>query len=149
MMRKLRQRSRSKGAFTLLEVLMVVSIIGLLAVVLVTALSGTQRKAKEDVTKLLIDKVSMAIERYALHMGHYPTEDDGGLQALIDPPDDEDDEKKWGGPYLDVKNLKDAWDSDLVYTFPGDVNEDKFDLVSPGPDLDEGTDDDIANYERD
>lgn len=139
---------RGRRAFTLLEVLMVVAIIGLLAAVLVPQLYGTQRRARIDVTKLLIEKINQNVERYNLHMGHYPREEDGGLKALIEKPSDSQEALKWGGPYLEAKDLKDVWGNDIQYTYPGRVNEERFDLLSAGPDGSEGTEDDITNYEK-
>jgi general secretion pathway protein G len=66
---------------------------------------------------------------------------------LLEQPDDEELEDKWAGPYVKPEQLKDPWGSDFVYRFPGEVNEGSFDIVSPGPDRDEGDDDDIGNYE--
>lgn len=82
-------------------------------------------------------------------MGRYPQEDDDGLMALVEEPDDEEEAAKWAGPYVDAKDLKDSWGNDFIYECPGEVNEDSYDLSSAGPDGDEGTDDDITNWEKD
>ena len=137
---------RSRRGFTLLEVLMVVVILGLLAAALVTTLKGTEDKAKNDVTKLLIEKVSSSLERYNMHMGHYPTESEGGLRALLEKPDTDEAAKKWGGPYLKATDLKDVWETDLSYEAPGRVNSESFDLSSAGKNRELGDDDDITNW---
>jgi len=136
-------------AFTLLEVLMVVVIIGLLAAFVVPQLFNTQVGAQIDLTKAAVESgLNGAIDLYRMAMGRYPTEDDGGLMALVEPPDDEEEAKKWRGPYIDdAKKLKDPWGTELIYECPGTYNEQSYDLSSAGPDRQEGTDDDIKNWD--
>ncbi len=148
-MREPRKNRRNRAAFTLLEVLLVVVIIGMLAAAVAVSLTGTGERAKVDITKIQIEKVSTALELYRTHMNRYPSADRGGLRALIDQPDDEEERKLWGGPYIKAKDLKDAWNQDLVNEYPGRNNERRFDLSSAGPDGDAGSDDDITNWERD
>lgn len=137
-------------AFTLLEVLMVVVIIGLLAAFVVPNFFGTGERAREDLTRAKIDSgLGGALKMYRVHMGHYPTDDEGGLKALMEKPSDEDRAKKWAGPYIEkASDLKDEWGNDLIYKSPGQYNEQGFDLSSPGRDGQEGTEDDITNWQR-
>ncbi|MCK4343509.1 MAG: type II secretion system major pseudopilin GspG [Phycisphaerae bacterium] len=146
---KRRVRSRVR-AFTLLEVLMVVVIIGLLAAFVVPSFFGAGEGVKIDLTQATIDSgLGGSLKMYRVHMGHYPTEDEGGLMALIEEPEDEELAKKWHGPYLEkVTNLRDAWGNELIYESPGKYNEDGYDLSSAGPDEQEDTDDDLCNWEK-
>ena len=149
-MRKQTRKSRSRSAFTLLEVLMVVAIIGLLAAFVVPNLFSAREGAKIDLTQALITSgLNGTLDRYRLDMNQYPTEDEDGLMALVEPPDDEELAKKWRGPYLKAEQLKDSWGNDFIFAFPGDVNENGYDLSSAGPDGEEGSDDDITNWEKD
>jgi len=148
-MSKYTVQAKLRSAFTLLEVLMVVAIIGLLAAFVVPQLFGTEEKAKIKLTKAAIDSgLNGALDRYRLDMGHYPRESDGGLMALVQKPDDEEEAKKWSGYLKSAKDLKDAWGRDFLYQYPGRYNENGYDLWSAGPDGEEGTDDDICNWER-
>jgi general secretion pathway protein G len=142
-------RTMRKRAFTLLEVLMVVIIIGLLAVFVVPQFFGTQLRTEIRLTQAKIDSgISGTLDRYKLDMGAYPTTDEG-LKALIEKPDNEELAKKWGGPYLkDVGELKDAWDNELIYQAPGNVNSGGYDLSSAGPDKQPNTDDDLTNWKK-
>ncbi len=140
-------RNSSRRAFTLLEVMLVIVILGALAATVAVVLRGAQDKANNNITKLLINKVAAAIERYNLDMHHYPTDSDGGLRALIEQPSDADQAKKWGGPYVEAKDLKDIWEHDLVYACPGQYNTNGFDLSSLGKDGSQ-SDDDITNWEK-
>ncbi len=137
-------------AFTLLELLMVIVIIGLLAAFVAPNFFGAEGKAKKDLTQAKIDSgLGGALKMYRAHVGHYPTEEEGGLKALTQKPDNEDVAKKWAGPYVDkVTDLQDAWGNELIYRSPGQYNETSFDLASPGEDGQEGTDDDLVNWEK-
>ena len=42
----------------------------------------------------------------------------------------------------------DPWGTPYIYRCPGQHNVDTYDLVSPGPDLQEGTADDINNWSQ-
>ena len=135
-----------RSAFTLLEVLMVIVILGVLAALIVPQFSGTRKKAMIDSTRIQIQGLDNDLERFKMDCGRYPTTDEG-LDALVHKPDDEEIADKWAGPYL-KKLPKDAWGEDLIYTQPGQYNEDSYDLSSKGPDRQEGTEDDITNWEK-
>jgi len=87
------------------------------------------------------------LEEFKLDCGRYPSEDEG-LLALLEQPDDEELEERWAGPYVTHEKLKDPWTHDLLYQYPGEFNEEGFDVSSAGPDGQEGNDDDIGNWEK-
>lgn len=141
-------------AFTLLEVLMVVVIIGLLAAFVVPNFINAPNTAKIGLTEAAIGpngSLPSALKMYRVAVGRYPTTDEG-LKAMIEPPDDEEQAKAWkkgGGPFIeDLSGLKDAWGNEYRYTCPGTYNTEGFDLSSNGPDGQEGTDDDIVNWKK-
>lgn len=146
-------RSIARKGFTLIEVLLVIVIIGMLAAVLVVTIGGTQDGARVDTTKLTIQKIESKIQTYYMHVGSYPTEGEGGLEALRTKPSFEDEKtgEKWRGPYVKSQELKDAWGNALNYEpvadgddAPGGV---KFKLWSNGPDQKSNSDDDIGNWD--
>lgn len=138
------RRNVRRRAFTLLEVLMVIVILGVLAAVLITAFGGTQDKAFKDLTVATIKGLGSTMERYKMHCMTYPS----SLRDLVEKPDDEALAEKWAGPY--VKELpKDAWGRELHYRFPGTVNgEGSYDLFSAGKDGIAGNDDDLGNWPK-
>ena len=80
----------ARRAFTLIEVLLVIVIIGMLATVLVVTIGGQQEGAAIDTTKIKVQKVATKVNEYQLAMGAFPTEADGGLKALVERPADEE-----------------------------------------------------------
>jgi general secretion pathway protein G len=136
-----------RRAFTLLEVLMVIVILGLIATVVVTQIGRTEERAKQDLAKQQTQVLAQKIEIFRLHCGRFPEEDEG-LEVLLEQPDDDELEDKWAGPYVKPEQLQDPWGNDFVYQYPGEYNENSFDVSSPGPDGQEGNDDDIGNWQK-
>lgn len=148
---------RGSSAFTLIEVLLVIVILLMLAAVLVGYVLPQQRAARKDTTRLLLQQVQTALDRYLLNIGHYPTEDEGGLTALMLKPTFENERlgEKWQGPYLKPgTRFEDAWGNGLVYEPAGTTSlslEDEsttlsmpYRLYSLGEDGQPETDDDIV-----
>ena len=149
MLLKIRNKAKSRRrAFTLLEVLMVILILGLLVALIVPQFTGTQKKAMIDTTDNQIKSMKSQLELFKMHCGRYPTTSEG-LGALIKAPDDEALKGKWSGPYLSVDQApRDAWQKELKYESPGQFNAETYDLSSSGPDGQFGTDDDITNWKK-
>jgi general secretion pathway protein G len=141
-------RRHMRRAFTLLEVLMVIVILGVLAALVASQFGGTRDKALHDACQAQIDGVlAPKLELFKMHCGRYPTAQEG-LQVLLTQPDDQEitEGKKWAGPYVEAKQLKDPWGHDFVYTCPGEYNTNTFDLSSPGANGQTGDDDDVRNW---
>ncbi len=135
-----RQRSRDTKGFTLVELLLVVTIIGILAGAVLVNISGQSKKAKIQRTRNDIANIENALSLYEMEMGEYPEE----LQDLVEDPGIDG----WSGPYLTKKNVADPWNNDYQYQYPGNYGL-EYDLYSLGPDGTDGTDDDIGNWEED
>ncbi|MCK4624936.1 MAG: type II secretion system major pseudopilin GspG, partial [Phycisphaerae bacterium] len=147
--RTLKKQLRTRSGFTLIEVLLVMVILAMLAGVAIVMFSGTEEGAKIDTTKLKLTEIEKALGLYNMHVKHYPTEEEGGLEALRKKPSDEDAAKKWRGPYLTEKP-KDAWDKPFHYE-PVDSESTEnigkpYKLWSEGPDKQSETDDDIRSW---
>jgi general secretion pathway protein G len=133
---KLRRR-----AFTLVEMLLVVTIIGILAALVIPKIVGRSEQARVTAAQTDIKAgIKTALDAFEVDNGFYPK----GLQDLIQQPSNA---KNWHGPYLD--NLPvDPWGNAYIYYYPGKHNTTGYDLVSMGPDGKEGTDDDIGNWTK-
>ncbi len=147
-MRSVDRKAMRRRAFTLLEVLMVVVIIGLLAAFVAPNFFGAGERAKIDLARATVmSGMNGALDLYRAHVGTYPLSDDGGLKLLLEKPSNEDLAKKWSGPYLKrTDDLKDPWGREWKYECPGKYNEKSYDLWSEGPT--EASDDDITNWQR-
>lgn len=120
LVRKLRPAARSRLAgdagYSLLEVLVVLSIIALIAAVVGPRLVGYLGKAKADTAKVQMRELSNAVELYFLDNGAYPSQQ-SGLKALVAKPADA---KNWSGPYLTkADGLTDPWGQAYGYQTPG------------------------------
>lgn len=140
------RRNALRSAFTLMEVLLVLGILGVIMAMVVPKVLGRQRYASIDATKVSIAGLSQALKLYSLdHGGDFPSAAEG-LNVLVKQPAKQD--PSWKGPYLE-KEPRDAWGQPLSYVYPGKHNVDSFDIMSAGPDRVAGTVDDIGNWETD
>ena len=133
------RRTRDAG-LTLLELLVVITILVVLTVAIGTVALNYLGSAKADAARLQLSQIEAGLDLYRLDMGQYPSEQDG-LTALIDRPSDGD---RWRGPYVKkAEALIDPWGTQFIYRAPGE--EGLFDLLSYGADGLEGGEDDAAD----
>ncbi|WP_255558689.1 type II secretion system major pseudopilin GspG [Horticoccus luteus] len=141
-----KKTSRSRSAFTLLEILVALAILGLLVGLAVVKTDTIFGGAQVTTAKLFVNE-SMAtpLTTYRLQMGDYPSTAEG-IQALITPPQGKAD--RWHGPYIQARGDKqplDPWGHPYQYRYPGTHNKNSYDVFSLGPDGTE-SDDDIGNW---
>ena len=124
------ERGRKDAGFTLIEILLVVVIIGMLAAVLGTKITGKFGMAQKSAAKTGVSVIEQAISAYEMENGRLPD----GLQNLLDK-----------GPMSGTafvkkaESLKDPWGTEYQYTKQGE----DFTVVSAGPDKSFGSSDDI------
>lgn len=124
-------RRREKG-FTFFEILVVVTIIGLLAALVGPRLWKRISGGKQVAAKAQIELFGTALDAFRLDIGRYPTTEEG-LKALREKPSGADN---WNGPYLPKEIPADPWKRPYVYISPG--NHGDYDLISYGADGVEG-----------
>lgn len=137
-------------AFTLIEVLIVIAILLAIGGLVLVNFMPAKEGADINTQRLQIQQIDAAMDMFKLHMNRYPS-DEEGLAALTskDAITDEQDATKWQGPYLKEPITQDKWGSAFIYRFPGEIRgETYYDLVSAGPDRQEGTADDITNHDH-
>ncbi len=134
-----------RRAFTLIEIMVVVVILGILAATIIPQFMGTKHEARVSAAKAHVSELESALERFYVHMDRYPTADEG-LTVLVQAPATDAD--KWRGPY--IKQLRpDPWGHPYEYRVPGIHHPSSFDLWSKGADGrdgGEGEGADIGNW---
>ena len=128
------KRNLQRG-FTLIEILVVVSILAILGALIVPKIMDRPNEARIVAAKHDIGTVVAALKLYKLDNGRYPTTDQG-LQALVEKPTSEPVPGNWkSGGYLE-KMPKDPWGRDYLYLNPGIKRE--IDVMSYGADGQQG-----------
>lgn len=124
----------SRSAFSLIELMVVIVILGLLAALIAPNVLGKGEQAKQKLVCVQMKSISQAIEMYKQDNGEYPSTEEG-LIALINNPDPDSFTNYLPGGYLSGKNVpKDPWNRAFIY-FLDDSN---YEIVSLGADGKEG-----------
>jgi general secretion pathway protein G len=127
---------RSEAGFTLVEMLVVITIIGLIMSLVGPRVLTYLSDSKAKTARIQIQGFSSALDLYHIDIGRYPTSAEG-LGALAQKPDGA---ASWNGPYLSGNSVpKDPWGRPYIYKFPGQHGA--YDIVSLGP---EGREDDAS-----
>jgi len=115
---------KKRGAFTLIELMIVIVILGLLAAMVVPNLTGKGAEAKKKLTCVQMKSIyNGALDMYKMQHGSYPTTQEG-LEVLV----------KDDSYFKDAKLPKDAWGMPFIY-----INSDEgVELISLGADKKEG-----------
>ncbi len=132
---------RTVRAFTLVELLLVLVILGTLAALVLPKFTGRTEQARITAAQTQIATFATALDAFEVDTGAYPL-GTGGLQSLVVAPGDV---SGWRGPYLKSDIPLDPWGHAYIYEFPGRNNPSGYDLRSAGPDGQINTADDIAN----
>lgn len=142
-------RRRAKGrratrGFTLLELLVVLTILGLLAALAGPQLMGVLGGAKTKAAKLQIERLETVLDLYKLDVGRYPSTEQGLAALLVQP----DGVEGWNGPYLKkADGALDPWGQAFTYRSPGQHGT--VDIQTLGADQREGgsgEDRDVNNW---
>ena len=138
----------TQKGFTLLEIIVVVTIIAILAAYIAPKVVGRAGDARISKAKFDIQTLDGAMELYKLDNFTYPSTDQG-LDALVSKPAGSELKHWRRGGYIKKLN-KDPWGNDYQYQLPGANGE--FDIYSLGADSAAGGSDeaaDIGNWNLD
>ncbi len=122
-------RRAAEGGFTLLEVMIVLAIIGLIVGGVGVQLFKSYKKAQVQTAKINITEIANATTQYMI-------ENSNACPQTIDDLVAKGNLKK---------KIKDPWNNEFVFKCPG--QSDGADVLSFGPDKQEGTADDIKSWE--
>jgi general secretion pathway protein G len=142
--RAARSRQDGEGGFTLVEILVVITIIGLIMALVGPRVLNYLTESKVKTARIQIQSFASALDLFYLDAGRYPSSSEG-LAVLVQPTGGI---SAWNGPYLKGGNVpNDPWGKPYVYRSPGEHGV--YDLVSLGADGQEGgagTAADIASW---
>jgi general secretion pathway protein G len=136
--------------FTLIELMVVISILAILAALIAPSLLGTKEDALRIQAKVQIGNFEQAIKLFYVDNGFFPSTEQG-LFALIEQSTIGRPTKRWReGGYLEKETIpKDPWGNPYIYISPG-IHNRNFDIISYGGDGEQGgtgTDVDVGNWE--
>jgi general secretion pathway protein G len=123
-----RVRRDGQAGFTLVEMLVVITIIGLIMALVGPRVLGYLGESKTKTARIQIESLSAAMDLYFLDNGRYPSANEG-LVALVQKPAGANG---WNGPYLKSSNLPlDPWGHAYSYKIPGAKGA--YEIASFGP----------------
>jgi general secretion pathway protein G len=141
-----RRARRGNRGFTLVEILVVITIIGLIMALVGPRVIGYLGEAKVKAARIQIESFSSSLDLFYLDSGRYPSSSEG-LTALAQRPGGA---AAWNGPYLKGAIVpNDPWGHPYVYRSPGEHGP--YDIISYGADGQEGgagTAADIVSWTR-
>jgi general secretion pathway protein G len=130
-------RAAERG-MTLIEIMVVIVILGMIAAAVAVNVVKRQQEAELKQAKTDVQNIaSQGVDAYRVMKGHFPSTEEG-IHTLIQDG------------FLKANRsdgtLKDPWDHDYVYLYPGQLHTDGYDVKSNGPDGQPGTPDDVVSY---
>jgi general secretion pathway protein G len=141
-------RSAGRRGFTIIELLIVIGILLAIGGLVLVNVLGASEKADAGNAKIQMQAIEGALEQFRVEMKRWPTEEEGIAVLWSSGTLESDDERsKWGGPYLKKPVPKDVWGNEWIYRQPSEIEGLDYDLISLGPDGEEGTEDDISIHE--
>lgn len=138
---------RKNRGFTLIEIMVVVTIIAILAAVVVPQIVGRVDDARVQRAKADVQTLASSLNMYKLDNSHFPSTDQG-LDALVRKPSGQPEAPNWkAGGYIE-RLPKDPWNHDYQYLQPGQHGAvDVYSLGADGKLGGEGYDADVGNWD--
>ena len=111
------RRGSAQAGFTLVEMLVVITIIGLIMSLVGPRVLGYLSESKVKAAKIQILSLSASLDLFYLDNGRYPAANEG-LLALVQRPASANG---WNGPYLKSGSVpSDPWGHPYAYKVPGE-----------------------------
>lgn len=130
MTRRNKFHNRSRRGITLIEMLVVLTIIALFAALVAPRMLNQGDKARVTAARAQVNSFMTALGAYKLDTGNYPTTE-MGLQSLRTRPQNVN---QWQGPYLPQDIPVDPWGHAYIYKFPGEHEPNEPEITSLGAD---------------
>src|ERR1700682_5342253 len=127
------RRRRSQAGFTLVEMLVVITIIGMIMALVGPRVLNYLGESKVKTAKIQIQSFASALDLFYLDAGRYPSSAEG-VGGLVQPAGGV---TAWNGPYLKGGSVpNDPWGKPYVYRSPAERSA--YEIVSYGADGQEG-----------
>jgi len=111
-------RGEGESGFTLVEMLVVITIIGLIMALVGPRVLTYLSESKVKAARIQIESFSSALDLFYLDNGRFPSSSEG-LSALVQRPATA--AAAWNGPYLKTATVPaDPWGRPYVYRAPAD-----------------------------
>jgi general secretion pathway protein G len=128
-----RESNKGEQGFTLVEMLVVITIIGLIMGLIGPRVLNYLSESKVKAAKIQLQSFASALDLFYLDAGRFPSTSEG-LAALVKQTPGV---SAWNGPYLRGGNVpNDPWSHGYVYRSPGEHAP--YDIISYGSDGQEG-----------
>jgi general secretion pathway protein G len=136
-------RRLARAGFTLIEIVIVLTIISILAAGSIYMLKGNVDVAKETRVESDLQNIMTQLQLYEARNMRAPTTEQG-LKALVERPTTEPLPEKWTQLLEAVP--KDPWGMEYKYRYPAQKSKKPYDVYSVGKDGADGTEDDVGNW---
>jgi general secretion pathway protein G len=130
------RRRRRQAGVTLIEMLVVVTIIALFAALVAPKMLRRADAARVTAARAQINSFMTALGAYRLDTSTYPSTEVGLAALRVRPAD----MPLWNGPYLPQDIPMDPWGRPYIYKYPGEHGDDP-DIISYGADGQPGGED--------
>ena len=120
----IRRRRRAPRGMTLIEIMVVITILGLIAAAVAVNVVGQLGSAKIQQAKTDLHTLENCLDLYKVEKGRYPTTEEG-LQAVV-------------AAGKCKAGLQDPWGNPYVYLAPGQVHPEGYDVKSYAADGQQG-----------
>jgi general secretion pathway protein G len=130
----LKKNMYCRSAFSLIELMIVIVILGLLASLAVPNIMGKSEEAKMKLVCVQMKNISETLKIFYMDNGVYPSTNEG-LEALVKNPDQNKYPNYANSGYIAEGKLpKDSWQNTFIYI----QTDEGYDLISLGSDRKEG-----------
>jgi general secretion pathway protein G len=136
-----RKNIRRQAGVTLIEMLVVVTIIALFAALVAPSMLKKGDTARVTAARAQINSFMTALGAYKLDTGLFPT-GENGLEALRVAPEGTN---QWQGPYLPQEIPDDPWGNPYIYRYPSENGGFEPEIISYGADGQPGGEDIMAD----
>ncbi|MDZ4406294.1 type II secretion system major pseudopilin GspG [Prosthecobacter sp.] len=134
-----------RAGFTLIEIVITLTIIAILASGSIYLLKGQIDSAKDTRVDSDIQAIGLALQSYESRALRMPTTEQG-LKALVEKPTMEPIPENYRAFMEEMP--KDPWGAEYKYRFPAQKSKKPYDVWTMGADGQDGTEDDMGNWKK-